>query len=367
MRYRSNPFLLARLAGFAAAGVMAVPAWAAAQAPATIPSSLQVLEQKMAQIRFSTARVSARVVFGEVGPLGGGAELGAGVQGPNAGFITSTVGVFRLSPLEASTTSKSQAEGLPNGKDAPSVTSRVRVIGDDIYTYTPWVLRYDHGRPWVRSKQPSSSQSDSGVVPEGLSDSSAPFAKLIEDVNSALSVQEVGPMAVDGEQVTEFTASLTMATLLPGKLLESFTKALTSLSVSSLLEPSGKSPKQQEEAKSRNEVDAKKISELSVEIELFVAPSGLPVRTNTVIGDRNEAIGSEQDILALEVPVDVHAPPASETISEAQLRKLRKRRLCSIVPVHAAHPSSRRRSHGRDTNRVYLRLTTTDDRGNVCP
>jgi hypothetical protein len=329
------------LAGFAAGGVMAVPAWAAAQTPATVPPSLQVLEQKMAQIRFSTVRVSARVVFGEVGPLGGGAELGVGVQGPNAGFITSTVGVFRLSPLEASTTSKAQAEGLPNGKDALSATSRVRVIGDNIYTYTPSVLRYDHGRPWVRSKQPSSSRSDGGfAVPEGLSDSSAPFAKLIEDINGALSVQEVGPMTVDGQQVTEFTASLTMVTLLPGKLLERFTKALSALSVSSLLEPSGKSPKQREEAKSRSEVDARKISELPVEIELFVAPSGLPVRTNTVIGNRNEAIGSEQDILALEVPVDVHAPPASETISEAQLRKLRERRLCSIVPVHAASAQS---------------------------
>jgi hypothetical protein len=312
----------ARLAGFTAAGVMAAPAWAAAQTPATIPSSLQVLEQKMAQIRFSTARVSARVVFGEVGPPGGSAELGAGIQGPNSGIITSTVGVFRLSPLEASTTSKAQAEGLPTGKDALSAPSRVRVVGDNIYTYTPSALRYDHGRPWVRSKQPAASRSDGGfAVPEGLSDSSAPFAK----------------MTVYGQQVTEFTASLTMATLLPGKLLERFTKALSALAVSSLVEPSGKSPKQREEAKSRSEVDAKKVSELPVEIELFVAPSGLPVRTNTVIGNRNEAIGSEQDILALEVPVDVHAPPASETISEAQLRKLRERRVCSIISVHAAH------------------------------
>jgi hypothetical protein len=114
---------------------------------------------------------------------------------------------------------------------------------------------------------------------KGLSDSSAPFAKLIEDVNGALSVQEVGPIMVDGQQVTEFTASLTMVTLLPGKRLERFIKAFSSL---------------------------------------------------------GEILSPDKDILALEVPVDVHAPPARETISEAQLRKLRARRVCGIVPVHAA-------------------------------
>jgi hypothetical protein len=323
------------LAGVAAVGVLVVPASAAAQTP--IPPSLLMLEQKMAQIRFSTVRVATRVVFGEVGPGGGGAELGTGVQGPNAGFVTSTVGVFRLSPPKASTTSKVEAAGVSNGKGASSVTSRVRVIGDSVYTYTPSALRYDRGRPWVRSKQSSSSASDGEVAIPKVLDSSAPFAKLIEDVNGALSVQEVGPMTVDGQPVTEFTASLTMATLLPGKQLERFAKDLSSLaSLGEILSPGKESPKQREAAKSRSEADIKKVSELPVEIELFIAPSGLPVRANTVIGNRNEAIGSELDILALEVPVDVHAPPASETVSQAELRKLRARRVCSIVRVHAA-------------------------------
>jgi hypothetical protein len=62
----------------------------------SVPPALQVLEQKMAQIRFSTARVSARFGLGELGPAG--AELGTGVKGTNGGFVTSTVGVIRLSP-----------------------------------------------------------------------------------------------------------------------------------------------------------------------------------------------------------------------------------------------------------------------------
>lgn len=324
-------------AGLVVCAALLVPAWVAAQTPAVIPPNLQMLEQKMAQIRFNTARISARFGLGELGPAGGGAELGTGIKGPNGAFVTSTVGVFRLSPPEASTTSKFEGVGSPNGEGVPpgGAPSKERVIGNTVYTYTPSALRYDGGRPWVRSKRVSSSQSGGGSAGlEGLSDPSAPFAKLIEDVNGALSVQEVGPMTIDGQQVTEFTVSLTMATLLPGKRLERFIKAFSSLG--EILSPDNHSSKQREEAKQHREEQAKKIREIPVEIELFIASNGLPARTITVLGNRKEAIGGEQDILALEVPVDVHAPPARETIGETQLRKLRARRLCNIVPVHAA-------------------------------
>ena len=153
-------------ASLAVCAALLVPAWAAAQTPVSLPPNLQALEQKMAQIRFSTARISARFALGEVGPGGGGAELGTGVKGPNGGFVTSTVGVFRLSPSEASTTSKFEGVGQPNGERAPpgsATSSRERVIGNTVYTYTPSALRYDGGRPWVRSKRVFSSQSGGGA------------------------------------------------------------------------------------------------------------------------------------------------------------------------------------------------------------
>lgn len=340
-------------AALAVCAVLAVPVSAVGQTPASVPPALQALEQKMAQIRFNTARISARFELGELGPVGG--ELGTGVEGPNGGLLITTVGVFRLSPREATATSKIEGVGLPHGEHAPpgSTTSTERVIGNTIYTYTPSASSYDGGRPWVRSKQPSSQANGESTGLSGVSDaltttlsggdtrsaSAPPFAKLIEDVNGSLSVQEVGPMIVDGQQVTEFTASTSLTKVLSPKQLEAFTKASVSLGeLGELLSPTG-SPKQREEAKKRKEESAKKLSEAPVELELFIAPSGLPVRTISVIGSRGAGIGAEEDILALEVPVVVHAPPTRETISQAQLRKLEKkrtRRICSVAPVHTA-------------------------------
>ena len=130
------------------------------------------------------------------------------------------------------------------------------------------------------------------------------FSKLIEELGEAQSIQEVGPATVDAQQVTEFTASISLAKLLSPKQLASV-----------------------------------KLSETTVELELFIAPSGLPVRTISVLGGRSEGIGFEEDILALEIPVVVHAPPARETIGEAQLSRLEKKhakRVCSIIKVGAA-------------------------------
>jgi len=248
-------------------GVLAVPEWAVAQTPVSVPPGLQALEQKIRQIRFSTARISGRFGLGELGPAGG--ELGTGVKGPNGGLLITTVGVFRLSPREAMATSKIEGVGLPHGERAPpgNTTSTERVIGNTIYAYTPSVSSYDGGRPWVRSKQPSPQSNGESTGLSGVSDalaptlsegdarnaSASPFAKLIEDINGALSVQEVGPMIVDGQQVTEFTVSTSLAKVLSPKQLEAFTKASGFLGeLGELLSPSG-SPKQREEAKKRKE------------------------------------------------------------------------------------------------------------------
>ncbi len=332
-----------------ACAVLVVTLRAEGQTRAVVPPNLQALEQKMAQIRFKTARISARVGLGELGPAGGGAELGVEVKGARGGFLSSTLGVFRLLPPEGTASTKIEILGLKPSERTPvgSTTSTERVIGNTIYTYTPALERYDGGRPWLRSKQPSPPPDGQSAGFPGLSDSfaptlsvadarsghAAPFAKLIEDVNRALSVQEVGPVTVDGQQTTEFTVSSSLESLLSSKQLAAFTKATSTLGA--LLSPS-ESPKQRGETKRHREEAANKLGLAPVELELFIAPNGLPVRMITVLGKRSAGIGAEQDILALEVPVHVHAPPASKTISQAQLRKLRVRRVCGIVAVHTA-------------------------------
>ena len=101
----------------------------------------------------------------------------------------------------------------------------MRTIGSTVYTYMPSVASFDGGRPWVRSRQSSSKSDGESAGLTGMSNSlaatvsgggagSTPFAKLIEDVNGALNVQEVGPVTVDGQQTTEFTVSSFLGRLL---------------------------------------------------------------------------------------------------------------------------------------------------------
>jgi hypothetical protein len=330
-------------------GMLIVPARAVAQASVNVPPSLPALKQKMAQIRFNTARVSVRFAFGELGIAGSGAELGSGTTGLDS-FLTSATVAVRLSPPASVSTTRTEGLKLSAGHTLGGNTSAERTIGKTTYTYKPSVASYDGGRPWVRSKakpvaKPSGDSAKFAAVIDSLSPtfaggtagaSAGLFSKLIEELGEAQSVQEVGPATVDGQQVTEFTASIPLARLLSPTQLEAITK--TSSSLDELLSPTG-SPKQQEEAKRRSEEAAKKLSEASVELELFIAPSGLPVRTVSILGSRSEGIGVEEDILALGIPVVVHAPPARETIGEAQLRKLeRKHRgpICGLISVHSA-------------------------------
>jgi len=318
------------------------------QTPAVVPPNLQALEQKMAQIRFNTARVALRFAIGELGPAVSGAELGTGATGLDS-FMTSVTAAVRRSPSESISTSRNGGLKLSAGHTLGASTSVERTIGKTVYTYKPSVASYDGGRPWVRSKAKPAPKSGSdsaklsavfgSLSPTFAASAGSPaglFSKLIEELGEAQSIQEVGPATVDAQQVTEFTASISLAKLLSPKQLEGITKSNGSLG--ELLSPIG-SAKQRDEAKKHNEEAATKLSETTVELELFIAPSGLPVRTSSVLGGRSEGIGVEEDILALEIPVVVHAPPARETIGEAQLAKLEKkhdRRVCSIIKVGAA-------------------------------
>jgi hypothetical protein len=285
-----------------------------------VPPALPALEQKMGQIRFNTARISQRFVLGGLGSTAGGAELGDGT-GRGQSFLTTGTGSIRLAPAASLFTTHVE---VPGGR-VPSPLTRprqVRTIGRTTYTYTPSAASFDGGRPWVRSESRPAPKRGSkagalavqlGVLghalaptlagsSEGSSEGSAePFATLIDDLDGAVSVSEGGAVTVDGQQTTEFTASLSIVKLLAGKLSR---KQLAKIEAESLKKP----------------------SEAIVELEVFIASSGLPVRTIGAYGKPTEGLGVQQDILALEVPFAIQAPPVRQTIGQARLLQLERRR-----------------------------------------
>lgn len=276
-------------------------------APMVMPPALPALEQKMAQIRFNTARISSRFVLGELGTAAGGAELGSG---ETKGLVTVSTGVISFVPRLASSTSKSEAPPILGHSLVPSTASKERTIGNTTYTYTPSIARLDGGRPWVRGRSGSAPKATGKTelladllqsLAPTLGDSpNDPFGKLIGVLDHAVGIREDGPVVVDGQQTTAFTASLSVVQQLAG----------------------GLSPKQR--ATLEREVRAKP-DEANIQLEVFIAADGLPVRTTGIFGSRLEGIGIEQDILALEVPVVVHAPPASQTIGLARSEQIERR------------------------------------------
>ncbi len=269
---------------------------ALAAEPVTVPAALQTLEQKMLMIQFNTARVSGVFALGDLGTPAEGADLSAQANVCES-LIVSTNAKVRLSP--SGTVASSQIEGGPVIKQIS--------VGHTSYVYTTSAKRYDGGRPWVRSVQTSSKSSNGlfGAVPavgeEEPRTSTEVFKGIVEAVGQAQSIQEAGPIGIDGQQVTEYTLTIPMAALLAKHL----------------------SQKQIETAKKKNKV-FKGIAEATDTLELFIAPNGMPVRTINVVGPRNEGIGVEQDILATNIPVSIHKPPSNLTVGEARLRKLEK-------------------------------------------
>lgn len=314
------PLLAVLIAGCAVTPALAsedVPT----QAPTVIPPTLQALQQKMALIHFNTARVSVRYVAGDFDPVVGG-ELAAGSAGSNR-LITTTSTTLSYSPRALVSTSTLDG-AFGKHKLHRKVTERL--IGRSLYVDIPSLARSDGGRPWVRSEEQLIAKPESGGEGEPLTavfgalspalaavpqpGASGTFAGLSEDLGAAQSVHEVAsltPLTIDGQPVTGFTASIPVASLLARQV----------------------SPEQL-----RRLLATAKPDEKTAVLEVFIAPSGLPVRTTVELGAGAEGVAVQEDVLALEVPVSVTPPPADRTITQAQLDRLESKR-------HPAHKTPR--------------------------
>jgi len=338
MVWRGGALLVAVLASAAAAPAVLASAAAAPAAPAaetaptpaqtvvqtqaTPPPDLQALEQKMEQLQVNSERFSLVIDLGNTSLFG--------KSGPSFPLFGGASGELSISPQEASFTT-----------GFLGITAPERLIGGTLYTRQPDIAREDGGRPWVSSEHQKLPRAI-GVDPldvGGANGTGGAFTGLVELVSSGQSFLEVGPTIVEGQPVTEFTASIEAAKLPSGRSAE----------IAKKLEKLGKT---------------------QVEVALFIAPDGLPVRTSLAItadprtfntslaiasGPRTFGTGlaivsgpqtfdTTFDILAINFPVSVQAPSASETISKAQLRKLQRQHTKGIIRLF-----SHSRKHSRRT------------------
>ncbi len=252
------------------------------QPTATPPAELVALEEKMRGLQVTSEQLHLATLIGEPS------------KGKHKQAATKLVPLFTLSGDEQ----LSPAAGSFTVAGLTKHRTQARVVGGNFYFYDPEIRRYDHGRGWVRVSGASAADGLglNPAAPNGantLGGGTGPFASLINELSAAETLEEVGPTTVDGQAVTEFTAKIALAKL----GLYSATKL----------------------------GELQKLGANTVEMSVFIAPTGLPVRTDVTIAFSGGETITRSDVFAVNLPVAVQAPPAKETVSEALFRKIQAR------------------------------------------
>lgn len=275
----------------------------ASVAAAAVPPELLALEQKTLALQVTSEHFSLSETIT-------GAESAGGLFAR----VSRSLPLITVTGEESFTPVQASFQGTFLG-----LKSNGRLIGTTLYIEEPMLGREDGGRPWVEEPNQRLEQA-TGVELGGLGGSAgsgapAAFGGLIEELNKASNVQDLGPTTVDGQATTAFRGSVDLS-------------RLTSVDA----------------AKKRALL---KVVKPLVKIELFFTEAGLPIRTRLMLTFRRHRrepkseLIAQSDVLAVNVPIaTVEPPPADETITEAQLKKLLKRTLPKsrkhekIVPLH---------------------------------
>ncbi len=237
-------------------------------AGAPVPAALQALEAKMSQLQVNSERFSA-VSRGEVtiANRSNGRVVGRIKHVSVGGQL---VGEASLAPQES--------EIFRGARHTPLTI----VIGPTIYE------RDGHGRrPWRRRREPQLARSLAaypfhGQPEEVDAGGTGPFAGLLNLLTTATGpVVEGAPAVIDGQPTSEFSA-----TVEPLRLV----KGLTDEDVSRLR---------------RHPVVER--------LEVFLTEAGLPIRIVESIHTEGFDDLATAQILAVNPPIDVTAPPARET------------------------------------------------------
>jgi hypothetical protein len=271
-----------------------------ARASAPPPPDLVALEQQMAGLQANSERFS----FQEELSFGNGL-LGQGIP---LVLLIAGAGEASDAPPQASVTGG--LLGLGN--------VQIRMIGDTTYRYEQDAASIDGGRPWVRGAGKASK--GNGLDPGGILESDqagkqGTFSKLIEELGGASAIVESGPVTVDDQRVTEFDATLDPAPFLAQLQAHSKQPAHPLNSLFQIPSVGGAKSKPQPPSPPP-----------SLKLELFIAANGLPVRARITFIAEGVTISVRVDTLAINVPVHVLAPPARQTIDEATLKRIERRR-----------------------------------------
>jgi hypothetical protein len=298
-----------------------------AHASAAVPPDLAALEQQLATLQVNSERFSLQeeLTFGD-GLLGQGIPLVLIVAGE---------GEASASPPQATITA-----GL-----AGINAEQIRMIGETVYRHDRSAAGLDGGRPWVRARRKPSEADPtdpSGILGNDTGATHGTFGKLIEELGTALSIEESGPVTVDDQRVIEFDAVLDPTPIL--RKLEAQGKQRGR-------PPGSSSPFQLPSVGGPNSKPKPPAPAPSLKLELFLAPSGLPVRVRLTFAAQGVIVSLRVDTLAIGVPVHVVAPPARQTIGEAALKRLERRRearvLKRVVRACLRHVHGRRRAKCR--------------------
>jgi hypothetical protein len=252
---------------------------------ATLPPQLQALEQKMQQLHVNSERytVISRGVITIVNEANGqpvGREKSVSLDANISGEVS-------ISPP--------QAEVIDANTGKPIQIQ----IGSTEYTYSREIARKHPRRAWVRrqgadgSAFPSyasplevfASPGDASVGGEGS------YAQLFNLLTTAVgSVAVLGPVSVDGQATTEFTAEVEPLRLIRGLTVE----------------------------------DVRNLEKHPVltKLTIFLSEAGFPLRVTLSQSAQHAHFTETTDITAVEVPLAISPPPSGETISVAQARKL---------------------------------------------
>jgi hypothetical protein len=267
----------------------------AAAAAVPPPPELAPLLQKTSELQISSERFSGEsTITGKKLPV----KLKA-----LGGLKMKIAGELSISPEAASIT-----ETLA-GK-----TISLRLVDNTLYIHDATIAKHDGGRPWVKESESQAGgvfgshptlgggnaggsggpAGSGGSVGSAGASTAGAFKTETALLKASPDVRSLGASTIDGQAVSGFAG----------------TADPTEIEQSTL------------SAKLREQLRKSHIAAAS-SFEIFLAANGLPVRSNIVLALGGVKLNVTDDVLAINFPVAaIPAPPAAETITAAELKRL---------------------------------------------